>query len=152
QAIEGPPYKGFYPPLDQAAYPVMRQYPVLENTKQVTAIFHDAIRAQNPNSVWLHYHLVGTQFQTVDLRQAAVFPDASADAQVLAVDLRQAQPVFPKSPNDPTGIGQPVFMANLAIETNLGLQFFKGEPPNIVVINNFQNNGQEQHHRDFCQA
>jgi hypothetical protein len=31
-------------------------------------------------------------------------------------------------------------MANLAIETNLGLQFFKGQPPNITVITNYQNN------------
>ena len=119
-ALEGP-QKGFYPPLDQPAYPVMRQYPVLESTKNVTRIFHNAIRAKNPNSVWLHYHLVGTQFQAVDLKPN---PDGLATP-----------------PNDPTRIGQPVFLANLAIETNLGLQFFKGQPPHIEVIQNFQNNG-----------
>jgi hypothetical protein len=119
QAVVGPPYKGFYPPLDQAAYPVVRQYPVLDNTIKVTKIFHDAIRERNRDSVWLHYHLVGTQFQAVDLRQNARFPN---------------------SPNDPTGIGQPVFLANLGIETNLGLRFFQGQPPKIVVIKNFQNN------------
>jgi hypothetical protein len=74
--------------------------------------------------VWLHYHLVGTQFQAVDLRNPV-----------------PQNPKFPISSNDPTGIGQPVFMANLAIETNLGLQIFKGQPPSIAVIQNFLNNG-----------
>jgi len=64
--------------------------------------------------------LVGTQFQSVDLRKPFT-------------------PTVRTSPNDPTGIGQPVFLANLAIETNLGLQFFKGQPPSISVINNFNN-------------
>jgi hypothetical protein len=123
QAVGGPPIKGFYPPLDQAAYPVMRQYPVLTNTKLVTAVFHRAIALKNPKSVWLHYHLVGTQFQAVDLRNPV-----------------PQNPKFPVSANDPTGIGQPVFMANLGIETNLGLKFFKGQPPLIAVINKFQKN------------
>jgi hypothetical protein len=116
---DGPPIiaKGFYPPLTQAAYPVMRQYPVLDSTKKVTGLVHRTIQKLNPRSVWLHYHLVGTQFQAVDLRK------------------------YPGSKNDPTGIGQPVFLSNLAIETNLGLQFFQGQPPNITVIQNFQNNG-----------
>jgi hypothetical protein len=121
QAVGGPPQKGFYPPLDQQAYPVERRYPVLPGTKKVTGIFHDAIRKRNPNSVWLHYHLVGTQFQAVDLKSN---PSGIA-----------------MPPNDPTRIGQPAFLANLAIETNLGLQFFEGQPPNIQVIQNFLNNG-----------
>jgi len=121
QAVGGPPQKGFYPPLDQQAYPVERRYPVLPGTKKVTATFHDAIRKLNPNSVWLHYHLVGTQFQAVDVN-----PSPSGIA---------------RPPNDPTRIGQPAFLANLAIETNVGLQFFKGQPPHIIVIQNFMNNG-----------
>jgi hypothetical protein len=120
EAVEHGLRKGFYPPLVQTAYPVVRQYPVLDNTKKVTAIFHDAIRKKNPNSVWLHYHLVGTQFQAVDLRNPV-----------------PQNPKFPVSKNDPTGIGQPVFLANLAIETNLGLQFFQGQPPTITVIGNY---------------
>lgn len=125
QPVGGPPQRGFYPPLNQTAYPVARQYPVLANTKTVTAAFHNAIRAQNPKSVWLNYHLVGTQFQTIDLRNIVVSPPTR----------------FPTSPNDPTGIGQPVFLSNLGIETNLGLQFFKGQPPNITVTSHFQGNG-----------
>ena len=100
---------------------MVRQYPVLDKTRQVTAAFHAAIRAQNPKSHWLNYHLVGTQFQAVDLK-----PNPS-------------QIVMP--PNDPTRIGQPAFLANLAIETNLGLQYFKGQPPNIEVIQHFQKVG-----------
>jgi hypothetical protein len=119
QPVEGPPYKGFYPPLTEPAYPVVRRFPVLDKTRQVTAAVHAQIKQQNPNSHWLHYHLVGTQFQAVDLRK-----------------LFSAPP--PWSPNDPTGIGQPVFLANLAIETNLGLQYFQGQPPLISVIQNFQ--------------
>ena len=88
--------QGFYPPLDQTAYPVVRQYPVLANTKAVTAAFHSAIKAQNAKSHWLNYHLVGTQFQAVNLRKP----------------VRQGPP-FPISANDPTGIGQPVFLSNL---------------------------------------
>ena len=107
--------KGFYPPLEQA-YPVVWQFPVLEGTKKVTAIVHNAIRARNPKSVWLNYHLVGTQFQAVDLNIADTLQGPS---------------------NDPTRIGQPAFLANLAIETNLGLQFFQGQPPTITVIGNY---------------
>jgi hypothetical protein len=117
QAVGGPPQKGFYPKLTEPAYPVVRQYPVLPNTKVVTAKFHNAIRNKNPKSVWLHYHLVGTQFQAVNL------------------------PNTPNPPNDPTRIGQPVFLANLAIETNLGLQFFEGQPPSIEVIPKFVKHG-----------
>jgi hypothetical protein len=113
---------GFYPPLDQTAYPVVRSYPVLQNTIAVTTAVHNAIRARNPNSVWLNYHLVGTQFQAVDLKHPPVLPPTK----------------YPTSANDPTGIGQPAFLANLAIETNLGLQFFQGQPPAITVIGNYQ--------------
>jgi hypothetical protein len=124
EAVIGKLKKGFYPELTQPAYPVVRQYPVLDNTKKVTAAFHAAIRAQNPRSHWLNYHLVGTQFTAVDLRSPVISNPSR----------------FPQTPNDPTGIGQPVFMANLAIETNLGLQFFKGQPPLISVIPHFQKN------------
>jgi hypothetical protein len=113
---------GFYPPLDQTAYPVVRSYPVLQNTIDVTTAVHNAIRARNPNSVWLNYHLVGTQFQTVNSNQPPV----------------KTPTKYPPSANDPTGIGQPVFLANLAIETNLGLQFFQGQPPLITVIDQYK--------------
>jgi hypothetical protein len=115
ESVEHGLKKGFYPPLDQA-FPVERRYPVLDNTKKATALVHSLIRSKNPNSVWLHYHLVGTQFQAVNLTS----PDGIA-----------------MPPNDPTRIGQPAFLANLAIETNLGLQFFQGQPPTTTVIGNY---------------
>jgi hypothetical protein len=120
EAVEHGLKKGFYPSLDKPAYPVVRQFPVLDGTKKVNTAVHNAIKAKNPKSVWLNYHLVGTQFQAVNLN----IPDGLVNP-----------------PNDPTRIGQPAFLSNLAIETNLGLQFFKGQPPGITVINNFQNNG-----------
>ena len=118
EAVEHGLKKGFYPPLNQP-FPVVRQYPVLENTKKITALVHGLVRAQNPKSVWLNYHLVGTQFQAVDLRNPV-----------------PQNPKYPISKNDPTGIGQPVFMANLGIETNLGLQF-QGQPPTTKVIDHY---------------
>ena len=120
ESVEHGLKKGFYPSLDKPAYPVVRQFPVLDGTKKVNTAVHNAIKAKNPKSVWLNYHLVGTQFQAVNLD----IPDGLVNP-----------------PNDPTRIGQPAFLANLAIETNLGLQFFKGQPPGIAVIPNFQNNG-----------
>ncbi len=95
---------------------------MLQNTIDVTTAVHNAIRARNPNSVWLNYHLVGTQFQAVNSNQPPVNTPTK----------------YPPSANDPTGIGQPAFLANLAIETNLGLQFFQGQPPLITVIQNYQ--------------
>jgi len=50
-------------------------------------------------SVWENYHLIGTQFKAVDSQSAS------------------------------QAIGQPYFLANLAIETNQGLQQFMGLPP-----------------------
>ena len=116
----GTPAAGFYPPLDKDVYPVERIYPVLDNVKQVNQSVHSAIKAVNPDSVWLNYHLVGTQFQAIGV-----------------ADTAPANPPYPVSANDPTGIGQPVFLSNLAIETNVGLQHFQGQPPTIAVIDNY---------------
>jgi len=61
--------------------------------------------------------------------------------QFQAVNLPRENRTFPLPPNDPTHIGQPAFLANLAIETNLGLQYFRGQPPKVAVIPHFQGNG-----------
>ena len=91
---------GFYPALDKQPFPVERMYPVLSGTIAVNNAVHAAIKNANGgnDSVWCHYHLVGTQFQAIDLP---------------AEKMGES--------NDPTNIGQPVFLANLAIETNVGL-------------------------------
>ena len=119
---------GFYPGLDEKAYPVERRYPILDGTLKVNQLVHAAIRAANggQDSVWCHYHLVGTQFQALDLSDPKLAPEAANNSHY--------------NPNDPTDIGQPVFLANLAIETNVGLQNFEGQPPTIDVIQNYLGN------------
>ncbi len=118
-----PPHipKGFYPPLNQNAYPVERLYPILPNVVAANTAVHKAIKKANANSVWLNYHLVGTQFQAVNVN-------------VSKSDI--LKPNF--NPNDPTNIGQPIFLSNLAIESNTGLQHFRGQPPQITPIANYK--------------
>jgi hypothetical protein len=120
QPFVGPPARGFYP-QPSAALPVQRKFPILDGTQQVNADVHAAIAAIDPDSVWLNYQLVGVQFQAVDVDA----PPA-------------ANPAFPVGPNDPTGIGQPLYLANLVIETNDGLQQFQGLPPLAAPIPQFQ--------------
>jgi hypothetical protein len=62
------------------------------------------VQADLPNSVWKNYRLIGTQFLAMDLHEA------------------NAEQVS-------TAAGQPLYLANLVIETNRGLQQFQGQPP-----------------------
>lgn len=110
---EPPPLQQTFYPQPSGALPVARKYPILPNTRQVNSDVHAKIRAVNPNSVWLNYQLVGTQFQVIDINKL---------------------PPNPTNPNDPTGIGQPLYLANLVIETNEGLQHFQGLPPGAKPI------------------
>ncbi|MEA2240287.1 MAG: hypothetical protein QOC81_5011 [Thermoanaerobaculia bacterium] len=114
QPFAGPPKRGFYP-TPASALPATRKFPILPGTVAVNNAVHTAIRNANPNSVWLNYQLVGTQFKAI------------------------TSPPMPQpgNPNDPTGIGQPLFLANLVIETNVGLQNFQGLPPATAAITRF---------------
>lgn len=116
QPFMGPPKKGFYPALNYTL-PVVRRYPILPGTANSNTLVHQAIANVNPGSVWLNYQLIGVQFQAV-----SSLPEASQIA----------------NHNDPTGMGQPVFLANSVIETNAGLQNFRGLPPTVVPIANYQ--------------
>jgi hypothetical protein len=118
--LEPPPDQGFYP-HPSAALPVRRKFPILDGTRRVNEAVHAAIRSVDPRSVWLKYHLVGVQFQAVNVNAEPA-----------------EEPPFPVGPNDPTGIGQPLYLANLVIETNDGLQHFQGQPPQLAPIQNFQ--------------
>lgn len=108
----GPKRDPFYP-QPSAALPVKRKFPILDSTRRVNELVHKAIGDVNPNSVWLNYQLIGTQFQPVDLN--IPMPN-------------------PANPNDPTGINQPLYLANLVIETNEGLQHFQGLPPLVGAV------------------
>ncbi len=116
QPLGGPPLQETFYPQPSAALPVKRKFPILPRTQLVNHQAHNAIRSLNPNSVWLNYELIGTQFQAVDIRSL---------------------PPNPANPNDPTGIGQPLYLANLVIETNEGLQHFQGLPPNVKAVQPF---------------
>lgn len=116
QPFEGPPKRGFYPALN-ATLPVTRRYPILPGTANSNAAVHRAIAQVNPSSVWLNYQLIGVQFQPMNS-----LPETSQIA----------------NHNDPTGIGQPVFLANSVIETNVGLQNFRGLPPLVAPIAKYQ--------------
>jgi hypothetical protein len=117
----GPPKEGFYPPPHKSL-PVERKFPILANTREINDKVHAAISKLNRSSVWLNYELVGVQFQPVNIGT----PPAAEHA-------------FPIGPNDPTGIGQPLYLANLVIETNDGLQHFQGLPPLVEPVRRFAN-------------
>ena len=116
QPLVGPPKRGFYP-YPAYALPVKRQFPILPGTVNVNNAVHAALPA---SSVWQNYELIGVQFQPINVPSA--IPIGA-------------------NPNDPTGIGQPLFLANSVIETNQGLQNFQGLPPFAAPIANFQKNG-----------
>jgi hypothetical protein len=101
------------------ALPVKRQFPILPGTMNVNNAVH-ADPALSASSVWQNYELVGVQFQPINVPSA--IPIGA-------------------NPNDPTGIGQPLFLANSVIETNQGLQNFQGLPPFAAPIANFRKNG-----------
>ncbi|HEX5721027.1 MAG TPA: hypothetical protein VF179_33050, partial [Thermoanaerobaculia bacterium] len=115
QPFAGPPQRATFYPQPSAALPVVRKFPILPGTQQVNNQVHAAIQAANPGSVWLNYELVGTQFQAINVDSLPTNPP-------------------PANPNDPTGIGQPLYLANLVIETNEGLQHFQGLPPLVSAV------------------
>ncbi|HWM93426.1 MAG TPA: hypothetical protein VN493_21880 [Thermoanaerobaculia bacterium] len=129
QPFVGPPQRATFYPQPSAALPVTRKYPILPGTQQVNNQVHSAIKAVNPNSVWLNYQLVGTQFQVVDI---------------------DSLPPNPANPNDPTGIGQPLYLANLVIETNEGLQHFQGLPPAVAAVLPFSTASQAPENRTLA--
>ena len=56
---------GYYP-TPSNAISVRRKFPMLNDTCQVNQQVHAAIKSENPDSVWLNYALIGTQFIPVE--------------------------------------------------------------------------------------
>ncbi len=112
------------PPLS-SPYTVSRFYPILEHTNVATQALWDQLRPmkcgqQNKPSVWLNYRLVGTQFMPFDITD---------------------DPDVPTHPGTNDRGGLPVYLANLVIETNLGLQNFQGLPPGALPAPQFELGG-----------
>jgi len=90
---------------------VRRKFKILPGTQ---AVNNEVWKALPKSSVWQNYQLIGTQFRAIDIN--------SLDSTKVT------------NPNDPTNIGQPLYLANLVIETNEGLQHFQGQPPGTYPI------------------
>ena len=96
-------------PNTAAGLPVARLKPYPLPTTQALDI---QVQADLPNSVWKNYRLIGTQFKAMDV--------GDANAEQIS-----------------TALGQPLYLANLVIETNRGLQQFQGQPPGQTPNSNF---------------
>lgn len=94
----------------------LKNYPL-----PTTANLNGKVQSQLAGSVWGNYRLIGTQFQAINLGNSAT----------------QAQ----KGEADSLAVGQPVYLANLLIETNRGLQQFQGQPPGQTPNIHFKGNG-----------
>ena len=102
----------------------LKPYP-LPGTSTVNA----KAQALLSNSVWKNYRLIGTQFLAMDLGKTA---------QSAAAAEQQS-----------TAIGQPIYLANLLIETNRGLQQFQGQPPGQTPNPHFAGNGVPKNYQFF---
>lgn len=84
---------------------VVRQIPIPRPEKALTARYHEALRKVNPDSVWLNYELVNTQWPTN--------PAATCDVETSA-------------PVDRIGTPAPQFLGNSTLET-----YIQGQVPNV---------------------
>ncbi|MCZ6857519.1 MAG: hypothetical protein O7F70_05925 [Gemmatimonadetes bacterium] len=97
------PFPNFTDTATTAINVIRMQNYPLPSTTAVNDSVHASIRRQNSSSVWLNYRLIGTQFVAV-----------GSDSASLTYN-------------------QPYYLANLVVETNQGLQHFRGLPPNVTV-------------------
>ena len=82
------------------------------------------VQADLPSSVWKNYRLIGTQFMAMGVGEANAEERSAA-------------------------LGQPLYLANLVIETNRGLQQFQGQPPGQTPNSNFAANGVPRNYQFF---
>ncbi|WP_202944163.1 hypothetical protein [Cellvibrio japonicus] len=88
-AINEPPPRPWNPatPYTKPSQ-IERVIPITDDTRALNDLYHQALAAAVPNSVWLNYELVSTQW-----------------------------PTNAKSKTDPTGVPAPSFLANTTLET-----------------------------------
>ena len=116
-----------------SALPLNRVYPPLASTQRANDLIHGPtyLDCANKSSVWCNYNLIGTQYAATQL------PDP---------EPKQLTSLVPQPANieAPANSGQPYYLANLVIESNVGLQQFQGLPLTtdakvITVIDHFKN-------------
>jgi hypothetical protein len=122
-----------YPNVDKAgvdAIPLRRAYSPLTTTQNANQQVHQALGCSGGagDSLWCNYELIGVQ------HQAAAGPPSGFDTDNPPDSL-------PSSPQPgielPSGSGQQYFLANLVIESNVGLQQFLGLPPATTPIDHY---------------
>ena len=117
-----------FPNVDagEDAIALNRVYDLLPSTKAANQVVYDALGCSGSEpSVWCNYKLIGTQYKAADLPSPA--------PTLLTVIPDQPLP----NVENPAGSGQPYYLANLVIESNLGLQQFQGVPPVYEPIAHF---------------
>ena len=139
----------------QSLFDLYRLYPILPHTRRFNEHIQAFFRSQPGAEVWANYRLVGTQFKPVNMSMDGAIENQ--DGTPLPSPTAQKQPVpnYATNPNSYDGPenkngkglpralrddeigGQPAYLANLVIETNLGLQQFQGLPPNVRAVPQF---------------
>ncbi|HEX6086980.1 MAG TPA: hypothetical protein VF266_20795 [Thermoanaerobaculia bacterium] len=103
-----------------------------------TARLNAQVQSQLAGSVWANYRLIGTQFQAIGLGCSQPIPP-NPDC---ATQAHKGEAIS-------LALGQPVYLANLVIETNRGLQQFQGQPPGQTPNAHFAGNGVPKNYQFF---
>ena len=119
-----------YPNVEQTGVdgiPLRRAYDVLSSTDAANQRVYDALgcTGEPGQSIWCNYELIGTQYTAVS------GPPSGFDTSNPPSEL----PATPAPGVElPASSGQPYFLANLVVESNVGLQQFLGLPPETAAI------------------
>jgi len=113
----------WFPPLTEPGIDVARGNPLPTSTSGANQAVYDALGCTGASSdpVWCNYRLTGIQWQPTDAIGNQLLQDWITDGDA----------------NDPTGIDQQFWLANLVIETNTSSQFWQGQPPRQKVIERY---------------